>query len=49
MIDVIVYKPSPYGLVFIDDKSLGFIIYHIKHERAYVSYIVSLIALGFTQ
>ena len=38
MIDVIVYKPSPYGLVFIHDKSLGFIIYHIKHERAYVSY-----------
>ena len=30
MVDVIVYKPSPYGLVFI--------IYHIKHERVYVSY-----------
>ena len=39
MIDVILYKPSPYGLVFIHDKSLGFIIYNIKHERAYVSYI----------
>ena len=39
MIDVIVNKPSPYGLVFIHDKSLGFIIYHIKHERAYVSYM----------
>ena len=38
MIDVIVYKPSPYGLVFIHDKPLGFIIYHIKHERVYVSY-----------
>ena len=23
MIDVIVYKPSPYGLVFIHDKPLG--------------------------
>ena len=30
MIDVIVYNPSGYAL--------GFIIYHIKHERAYVSY-----------
>ena len=40
MIDGIVYKPSPYGLVFIHDKSLGFIMYHIKHERAYVSYII---------
>ena len=39
MIDVILYKPSPYWLVFIHDKSLGFITYHIKHERAYVSYI----------
>ena len=38
MVDVIVYKPSPYGLVFIHDKPLGFIIYHIKHERVYVSY-----------
>ena len=38
MINVIVYKPSPYGLVFIYDKTLGFIIYHIKHERVYVSY-----------
>ena len=40
MFDVIVYKPSPYGLVFIQDKTLGFIIYHIKHERVYVSYNV---------
>ena len=39
MIDVIVYKPSPHGLVSIHDKPLGFIIYHIKHEWAYVSYI----------
>ena len=23
MVDVIVYKPSPYGLVFINDKILG--------------------------
>ena len=42
MIDVIVYKLSPYELVFIHDKPLGvrpvFIIYHIKHERVYVSY-----------
>ena len=38
MIDVILYKPSTYGLVFIHDKPLGFIIFHIKHERAYVSY-----------
>ena len=38
MIDVIVYKPSPYGLVLIYDKPLGFIIYHIKHERVDVSY-----------
>ena len=39
MIDVILYKPSPYGLVFIHDKSLGlFIIYHVKHEQVYVSY-----------
>ena len=38
MIDVILYKPSPYGLVFVHDKSLGFIIYHIKHERVYVYY-----------
>ena len=38
MVDVIVYKPSPYGLVFIHDKPLGFIIYHIKHGRVYVSY-----------
>ena len=51
MIDVMVYKPSPYGLVFIHDKSiapsgyaLGFIIYHIKHERAYVSYKPLLIS-----
>ena len=40
MADVIVYKSSPYGLVFIHDKPLGFIIYHIKHERVYVlSYV----------
>ena len=38
MIDVIVYKPSPYGLMFIHDNTLGFIIYHIKQERVYVSY-----------
>ena len=37
MVDVIVYKPSPYGLVFIHEKPLGFIIYHIKHEQVYVS------------
>ena len=41
MVDVLVYKPSLYGLVFIHDKllglyALGFIIYHIKHERVYV-------------
>ena len=41
MIDVIVCKPSPYGLVFIHDKLIGFIIYHIKHERVYVSYMLS--------
>ena len=41
MVDVIVYKPSPYGLVFIHNKPLGFIIYHIKHERVYVSYNTS--------
>ena len=44
MIDVIVFNPSPYALVFIHDKPLGlrpqleFIMYHIKHERVYVSY-----------
>ena len=42
MVDVIVYKPSPYGLVFKYDNplgyALGFIIYHIKHGRVYVSY-----------
>ena len=38
MVDVIVYKPSPYALVFTHDKPIGFIIYHIKHERVYVSY-----------
>ena len=38
MIDVIVHKPSPYGLEFIHDKPLGFIIYHIKHDRVNVSY-----------
>ena len=35
MIDVIVYKPSPYGLVFIHDKLLGLrprVYYHIKHK-----------------
>ena len=32
MIDVRVYKPSPSG------NALGFIIYHIKHERVYVPY-----------
>ena len=42
MVDVIVYKRSPYGLVFIHDKSLGFIIYHTKHERVYVSYNILL-------
>ena len=45
MIDVIVYKPSPYGLVFIHDKPLGFIIYHIKHERVYVSYTIYNLAV----
>ena len=45
MVDVIVYKPSPYGLVFIYminplSYALGFIIYHTKHERVYVSYIL---------
>ena len=44
MVDMIVYKPSPYGLVIIHDKPLelrlGFIIYHIKHERVYVFYII---------
>ena len=48
MIDVIVYKPSPYGIVFIhimiepSGYALGFIIYHIKHERVNVSYIFQL-------
>ena len=37
MTHVIVYKPSPYGLVFIHDKPLGFIIYQTKHDRVYVS------------
>ena len=40
MIDVIVYKPLPYELVFINDKppgyALGFIIYHTKNVRVYV-------------
>ena len=38
MVDVKVYKPSLYGLVFIHDKPFGLIIYHIKHERVYVSF-----------
>ena len=38
MIDVIVYKPSPYGLVLIHDKPLGFIIYRIKQERVCLLY-----------
>lgn len=37
MIDVILYKPSPYMINF-SSYVLGFIIYHIKHERVYVSY-----------
>ena len=34
MIDVILYKPSPYGLVFIHDKYLGLgpRVYHILHQ-----------------
>ena len=36
MIDVMVYKPSPNRLVFINDKPLGFIIYYINDERGYV-------------
>ena len=34
MVDVIVYKPSPYGLVFIHDKSLGLRpqVYHLSHQ-----------------
>ena len=35
------YKPSPYGLVFIHDKLLGLsprVYHHMKHERVYVSY-----------
>ena len=45
MIDVIVYKPSHYAMgscLYMINSSgyaVGFIIYHIKHERAYVSYI----------
>ena len=43
MVDVIVYKPPPYGIVLIHDKPLGlrprvYIIYHIKYARVYVSY-----------
>ena len=34
MVDVIVYKPSPYAL--------GFIIYHIQQERVYVSYNIKV-------
>ena len=40
-LDVIVYKSSPCGFMFIHDKPLGFIIYHIKHERVYVSYNIN--------
>ena len=39
MVDVMVYKPSPYGLEFIHDKP-GFIIYHTQRVRVYVSYIL---------
>ena len=51
MVDVIVYKPSPYGLVFIYminplGYALGFIIYHTKHERVYVSYIYRVSSRG---
>ena len=42
MVDVIVYKPSPYGLVFIHDKPLRLRpqVYHISHQTwaGYVSY-----------
>ena len=47
MVDVIVYKPLPYGLVFIHDKPLGLRprVYHpsdhTKHERVYVSYNIN--------
>ena len=53
MVDVIVYKPSPYGLVFIHDKPLGlrlgFIIYHVKHERVFVSCIFIFLILRWPQ
>ena len=34
MVDVIVYKFSPYGLVFIHDKLLGLRprVYHLSHQ-----------------
>ena len=45
MVDVIAYKPSPYGRLCLhminpSGYALGFIIYHIKHEWVYVSYII---------
>ena len=51
MIDVIVYKPEPEGesLYMINPSgyALGFIIYHIKHERVYVSYKHEPVGRGF--
>ena len=32
MIDVIVYNPSPYGLVFIHDKLLGLCLIYIYNK-----------------
>ena len=47
VVDVIVYKPSPYGLgLYMINPSgyaLGFIIYHIEQTRVYVSFIFKTI------
>ena len=50
MVDVIVYKPSPYGLVFMHDKPLGLRprVYHLSHQTwvgLCVLYIVTLLEI----
>ena len=41
MVDVIVHKPSPYGLVFLHDKPLGQRprVYHLSHQTGAGLYI----------
>ena len=52
MINVIVYKPSPYyGLVFIHDKPIGLRprVYHVSHQTwaVYVSYMLLSVMINY--